>query len=680
MITNPFQPTKFEWEKEPVIWLSSRAKNFVSSIKPVYISGSRGSGKTTLLRSLSTRQIAKDDLLREQFGPRRLGWFGQYLQFNSTFQEKTDAIVLYLGEPDEESELTNKVFYTYFEISVLLQFFNDILFFQENEFLHFKSKVEKNACEELNHIFNSAGWENTKKLTNFQDSRRFLSELQGEFLKTKTEFDKKFVSKLINSFKPGDLIRFIKDFAISSIQSTNFIKGENLDFFLLIDDCEGLSDRQQIALNTYIRTTEGVAKWVICYLSDRFNTTATNIRNTSLTGDDREIIALNDMSEKDFSDFCEQVTNLRLIKFLERNGPSHISKKTGRFNFEDIFGSFSYNALIDALISDSSNRKLDEFRRLVNGTKGVLSAHIKKSLHSRFSCEVGSTPYIEHLVIEALELNLQNYALPEEQLSLMKTIDGKQAAAYIAFCANYNLKPIYAGSNYIKAISDCCIRDFLDIMAIFFKHFSRQDATTNTSKVSLGKGALRFMSGERISYQAQDRAIQEASRNKYVSLEQSRVAEPHIERIVLSIANLQRGFEHDLSDWTSIKVPTRGRFVVELPRTTDNVDPDTGVFGIGSLRDVLIRLEYDRYIKILSAVEGKKSVELRFALHRRLRPFIRCGHSGPYDPLVPISPKWLLEALNGDESFSPERWAAQKYHRISAGTKLTDVGQTELPL
>jgi hypothetical protein len=523
----------------------------------------------------------------------------------------------------------------------------------------------------------SVRWSKNKKLENFQDARRLAREFQNEFLKSGSQFDAEGAQEAINAFAPGKIIRFIKEFAVSAIQSSSF-SSEPLDFFILLDDCETLSERQQVALNTYIRRTEGVAKWVICYLSDRYNSTETTIRNTSLTADDRDIIELNEMGEKDFSEFCEQVVNLRLSKFLESLGATHVSKKSILFDLERTFGGGTpYNSLIEEIIGNSEKRSLDSFRTEVNTTKGQLVQTIKASNHSRFSCTKGQTPFIEHLVITALGLKLADYPLAEDQLSLSKTIDGKQAAAYIAFCAKFNVRPIYSGSNFIRSISDRCIRDFLDTMAVFFDQFLGAQKDFDPSRQSLIRSANSFLRDTGIPFRRQDAAIREVSRLKIQNLQQLKNSEPEIERLVLSFAKLQQKFEHDFENWAAVRSPTRGKYIVELP---DGMETSSGSYSIRSIRDVLSRLEYDRYIKIIKMTTNSQSVEIRFSLHRRMRPYLNCGHSGPYDPLVPISPSWILEALNGDERFDPEKWADDRYARLSKSQFGGTPDQSELPI
>ncbi len=676
LINNPFRPTKFEWEKRPIIWLSRRAQGLIPTIKPVYISGSRGSGKTTILRSLSSRQIATDDSLRRQHGKQRLSWYGQYLQFNSTFQEQTDGIIEAAHLSDDPTA-QSRLFTTYFELTLLSSFLNDLIHFQEIKFLHFSAVDEGRACEELASLLQMFPWTGSRNLRSFYDARRLARELQTEFLRPTWDLDRDNIRTAIGALLPGSLIKFIKDFALKSIRSKDLQDGE-IEFFILLDDCEALSSAQQIALNTYIRRTEGVAKWVVSFLSGRFNTSDTSINNTYLTEDDRDLILLNSITENEFTTLSEQVANLRLSAFLEQLPNYSKATDPKPFNIEKTFGrSEPYNDLIAQIIRNSEKKELLRFKNDVAGTKGMLLQYISSGHVEKFSCGKEQLPYIEHIVLQALDVRMEQYTSHEAQSSLAKTIDGKQAAAYIAFCARYGLKPIYCGANYIKAVSDRSIRDFLDVMAELFDVLSkpRHHHAPHAAPRALYETAHRFFSGDRISNTAQSSAILAASEAKYKNLTQLRSSEPQIERFVLSLAHLQSEIEKDHQDWYAVRTPTRGRFFVEIPIQSA---PEGSRYIGDRINDMIWRLEFDRYIKVVSHEEKSNFIEVVFTLHRRLRPHVYCGYTGPYDPLVPLQLNWLSDLLSSTELFDPERWAREKYSLLKRPNG--SVNQMTLPL
>lgn len=676
-LTNPFQPTKFEWEKRPVIWLSSRARKLITTIKPVYISGSRGSGKTTILRSLSTRQLSSDPFLRSQVGKSKLPWFGQYLQFNNTLQQKTDKLAEILSdESPSKDELVFKLFHAYFELTLLYYFLNDLIHFQDEGFLHFNARDEKSACSELSDLLASSRWAQGKSIANFQDARRLLREIQQEFLKTPGSIDVEGLKEIINAFQPGALVKFVKEKALPAIHSSEFVKGREIDFFILLDDCENLSDRQQIALNSYIRMTEGVAKWVVSFLTDRFNTTQTYLKDTTLNDDDRTPLPLNDLSESDFVELCEQVATLRLNRFVEGLRLTNLPPLPN-FKLPAAFGAFSYNTLIGEVIEQSESKKVLSFINDVVTTKGVIIKHVKKSLHERFSCDGDRRPYIEHIVINALGLQISDYSTPEHQQSLLKTIDGKQAAAYIAFCDQFNLRPMFAGSKFITAISHNCIRDYLDVMARVFDVLAT--AGYRGTAIEAHKVARRFFPTDgHIGSRTQSNAINEVSSAKVRGLEELKLSEPHVRRLVLGLCHVQQTLEHDHEEGRSIKLPVRGKFRVDIHDY--DFSARTGDFDFRGLRVALERIEYDRYIRILKTTATAKGVQIVFTLHRRLRPHFRCGLTGPYDPSLPLLPTSLLEALNGTDSFDPEAWAQRQKELMGRSGGEEDDRQGELPL
>lgn len=661
-----------------MIWLSRHARNLLSTIKPVYISGTRGSGKTTILRSLATSEIARDiDLLR-QFGSEKLSWYGQYLQFNSSLHEFTDRLSHQLADEMDDEEGILRVFSCYFELTLLLNVINDLLKLQENEFLHFKAKGERLACEELASILASVKWARGRQISDFQDAKRLIRDLQVEFLRSNSQMDIEGIRQLIDVLPQGATINYIRTFILPSLASTHFEPSKPLEFFLLLDDCESLSEEQQIALNTYIRRTEGVAKWVICYLSERYNSTQTFIRNTSLTGDDREILALDDISDDDFAGFAENVVNLRLRRHLDSLPGANKHREPAEFRFSRLFGSAeSYNQLVYLALARSQRADLENFRRKVQETKAVLSAYIRPELHSRFSCGREQMPYIEHTVIEALDIKISAYREPDRQNSLAKTIDGKQAAAYIAVCAKLKIRPVYSGENFFKAIADRCIRDFLDAMAILYEVLEDVRGEEALMLAPSSRATNRFYSSRPLSSNLQDQVLKETSGQKLQGLYQLRASEPEVVRLVQALAALQQELEHDFETWESVKKPFRGRYILELAHSAAMRSDG---YGVSDLRGIITRLEYDRYIKLASVEVTDNLTRLVFSLHRRLRPALNCGHVGPYDPPVVIPASLLLEPLNSDDSFEPGRWAQQLYDRHLRGPGSFSHLQNELPL
>ena len=660
MFNNPFQPTKYEWERRPSIWLSKHAKEMISEEKPVYVSGTRGSGKTTLLRSLSTEHLSQDPKLRNQYSGSKLGWFGQYIQFNATFEEKTGDIKDALR--DHSDDMDQRVFCTYFEVSILFQLLTDIISLQDNGFLNIGAKSERAACLEFKSALSIINGIDLVTIEDFSDVRRFARVLLGHFLKTPHDLNAEDLNNVISATPPGSLIRYIKDYVIPSIRSEHFKIGKNLDLYIMVDDCEVLTRSQQKSLNSYIRYTEGVSKWVISFLTDRYDTTSSYIRNTPLSDDDRHPLRLDELTEIDFKEFCDQVTNLRLSPYKGAHFASakpSKKKRTADFSIDKKFGEINYNERFEIAIRNSENKHITQFQTEVENVKSHLLNYVDERLWKRFHCDFGQTPYIEYAVITARQIRLQNKTF-EEQKSLIKTIAGLQGAAYIALCAKYGLRPIYAGADCARLISHRCIRDHLDFMGTLFSELL-PGSTSPVSDKQFSNVTNKFLNHQPFSISVQDRAIRETSRSKYVALENLKSSEPEIDRLVRALASLQQEFEHDTTEWRAVRRKILGKFSVPLVQAVNGgMDPKL----VEKVRLVLGRLEFDRYIKFNDTRDLDSAESVGFELHKRLRPHLRCSHTGPFERALELHPSVLVEVMRGGTEFDAKGWAKQKYQTL----------------
>src|SRR3546814_18023900 len=65
MARNPFKPTRFEHEQNPLIWVSPHVAHLEAD-KSVYVTGTRGSGKTSLLQAINWHERLNNSVLRKQ--------------------------------------------------------------------------------------------------------------------------------------------------------------------------------------------------------------------------------------------------------------------------------------------------------------------------------------------------------------------------------------------------------------------------------------------------------------------------------------------------------------------------------------------------------------------------------------------------------------------------------------
>lgn len=660
---NPFSPTKFELEKRPIIWLSKFSTDIKKDRKSIFIGGSRGSGKTTILRSLSLQTILTDDALFSQHGSKRIHWVGQYLKFNTNFQEYMDILETALFEKFDDRLLPERLFCAYLELSILKFFLDDVLKLQRDQRLHLHGATEVRACNELVHILHHCTWTSTENVSDFHDARRLIDTILEKFFEFRSDRDLDPLISFIDKFRPTSLLIFIKEHAVPAIRSSQIVNKGEIELFVLLDDCENLSSAQQIALNTYLRRTEGGVKWVVCYLNHRYNISDTTLRNTSLTTDDRNLLSLNEIDEQEFKLFCEKVTNSRIERYIEGLRHGHVSERHVPFSLATKFGEkISYNLRISSLMHQSESTGWVEFRKNVEFTKGKLNQSIKKGLQPLFGIkERGALPYVEHVVMEAFNIDPARYASENEQRSLYNTIRGKQASAYIAICAKYFASPHYAGSEYVLAVSDRCIRDYLDLMSGFFEYFSGFQTGEYNPEQQM-RAALKFLRDETFSIDLQDSIIKQHSKDKMEDLSLGRKTRIVVNNFVYCLGELQACIERDHKGWRAVREMKRGGFKIHIPSLAFEAKID-----YQDVVDLFQELEYDRYIKIHSKPNAVDEGYIYVSLHRRMRPFFRCGHLAPSGKSIELSPKRLSELFNEDSNVEARKWANSIYSTLRAG-------------
>lgn len=652
---NPFTPTKFEWESNPQIWLSPTARSISKNMKPVYISGNRGSGKTTALRSLSTKLILESEFLRNQFGIRNFYWFGLYLQFNRNLQFYTDGLASSVNASASATQpkiSDAEIFAKYFEVSLLASFLREVQELEAKSHLHTKGSGERLACKELEAIFGECNIPGVRKIDDFSDARRLCNKLLDIFLMRDFDYSAQFVRRTIQAFSIGRLIRFIKEFAIPALASQHIKSGGEVSLFILLDDCESLSLEQQIALNTYIRLTEGDAKWVVSYLSGQFNTVDTTLPNTTLTEADRQVTSLSGMSDSDFQKFCEHVADIRLHSFLDDTRARQGDRLPPSFSF-DRFGGFSYNALLEEALKGSQSSAIRRFRTDVSGTKSLLQRVLPKSSLGTFHSSDEEMPYIEHVVIKELSIKVQDFVQTDGIPSLVKQIARKQAAAVIFTCDMLNRNPIYGGKNVVSLFADTTIRDFLDLMGAMWDTVG--PARTHGASAQSMAARVRYFLNDRtlIPLSAQNLAIRRAASEKAESVEALvSSTEPHIAYFVKGIGHLTRALHSKADRPKALRVPERGIFRVNVEEVDGIVRKVTSDHGF---LDMLARMERDGFLKVVDSPKFG-SPFAKFRLHRRLCPYFECSPRGAYETVsLSVGDLHTLMSLRSEAEM--ESWA-----------------------
>jgi hypothetical protein len=307
-------------------------------------------------------------------------------------------------------------------------------------------------------------------------------------------------------------------------------------------------------------------------------------------------------------------------------------------------------------ISKSTSQSVLKFEADVQRTKDRLLNLVSKKNQVKFSIDKGAAlPFVQHATLEAYNLDLSRYISDAGQITLDNTLRGKQAFAYIAICAKYFPAPVYAGAEYVIAVSDRCIRDYLDLMGGFYDHFN-SGAQGDSSRTSLTAAAAKFWNEDFVDVSLQDRIIKHTSRKKIDNLRLSKQSRVALENFVLGFGELQGFLEKDHLDWASIKQARRGLFYIDFIKLADRTS-----LTIEEIESLFHELEYDRYIKVRPHSDESSKRGITFSLHRRLRPYFGCGHLGTYGKSIEISSFAMSEMLAADEGYVPKAWAETVY-------------------
>src|SRR3546814_7874432 len=91
MARNPFKPTRFENEQNPLICVSPHVAHLEAD-KSVYATGTRGSGKTSLLKALNWQERLNNSVLRKQIDEVIPGYISVYFRVPDYFSVAMDRV------------------------------------------------------------------------------------------------------------------------------------------------------------------------------------------------------------------------------------------------------------------------------------------------------------------------------------------------------------------------------------------------------------------------------------------------------------------------------------------------------------------------------------------------------------------------------------------------------------
>lgn len=697
---NPFLPTRFEFDRSPLLWRSPHALEIEQSDKNVYLKGSRGSGKTSLLRAINWRERLDNPSLNS--GTNDLSWpsIGLYLRLPDHMSQSMHKVPWGLiSETAEPDALAADYFLTFMEALAIDSMLDAAISLRSRRITKFSGRDEEELVKTVfSEAPNLRNFQSLSGLSGLSCLQHVFKQLHRSMTTAATRGHIPEILKELPKGIPGTLLHIIADHLIRILALPSPSVDQN--FMICVDDCETLRPEQRKALNTLVRSSRSPVLWAISFVSSHYETNSTMINDQSLSGDDRTVIDFNTISHADFGSLCEEVVKLRL-KYSYKKGhsllPGFDSALTAPNTLHALIGDLRANELFAIATANRSNVNLkkieDSGRRLRDAALKSEDPKWKKFLQIR----AGETSAFVELENRTKKTDEKLEVLPFWQAYVLEHHLGhkdfdkfiydnkgnirdveqplrrKQAAALLMMFKESRLqRPFYASKFAVISMSDRCIRDFLEIMAEIHS-IAEKPKNRNGKKSPIFRPIVR--------YNAQANATYNSSKNKWISIAQNRAlgldknVAVEVALLVDGLARLTSLLHIDPEGVRGLSAPERGIFVL------DTTTPITGLPGDPkAIRDFLdevvnrasmdgfLRSPREQSIGTQSTKIDGSSTKRRFQVHCRFSAYFEFSYRGSYSEVL-LDPRDVAFLILNGENIDPADWAQNVYKAISSGSK-----------
>jgi hypothetical protein len=594
---SPFTLARFEYEQEHLYFLQKRLFGRLELRKPIYLVGSRGTGKTTLLKALSWSERLSNTSLARQVKRSGCSYIGIYLKLPEIQLGLISRWAAAAGE-----DVHANVFAHYLDLVWLEELLRAV------SELAVVGQVSVSASQErkcIESIFSQCESLFLDSDLRPQTLREFSSVLRRR--REDIEMSASTGSPPVIAVERLRLISHVGDFGRKVAEHLGQLCGaaaapddaaSHLIFKICMDEGECLSEFQQRVVNTMLRLSRTPLFFVVSFVSHPIDPTTTLISGLSLQQADRELVLLDDLTEKEFRQLVEGVASVRV---------QHVSgDSTARFDTTRTLGAIDINGLLlgilresvspsaRALLADAENGEADATSR----TKGTSSTRGSEST---------APPIYQTYLMRKLNFSIAKTVADarwKRRKQYSAELRKRFVAAYLSICADIGVEPRYASADVVLQTSDNCVRDFLGQLDEIF-----QEADL----------PLRRFLEQQIDERVQDRAVKAASRKKYESLPLFGVNSPAETRaLVDGLSKLTALLQSRSQSNRHLRSSERGLFVVEFG------DPPQAAaqYLLQSLREAaeagFLRLQ------------GASINPLSFRVHTSLAPMYGFSYRGAY--------------------------------------------------
>ncbi len=667
---NPFRPTRFEHDEHPLIWLSPRVKQ-LEGLKSIYIAGTRGSGKTSLLKSINWRERLYNRTLADQAQESQNDYIAVYFRLPDYVAGAIGAVrwdEVFPHAPDP-------MFVEFDYFSKLIEIISAQLLCEAYSHLRSAGRFSYTVQSEFDFVSRVAAEHSTMlsgmpPKSGLDDLALAFKRLQRELNLSFTRGTIKQTQSAVPTTNPGEFLkRFASDLKLLACGEGYVSCPPNFHIKICIDDCEALLPRQQQFLNSLVRLSSSPLFWIVSYVSSDYDSTRTIIHNQSLTDADRAQINLNDDQEADFYRLCQEVSLLRLYYsipslYLHREFPSDSSNL---FSLTEAYGTSNANTLLLETMKGTLSPRFAELLGRAYKNTQVLAAVTPSRV----------PPVWETYIIDRLGLQPDHQGARARNFAAY--LRRKQRAALLNICSDYRIANVpYAGAGTIIAMSDMCVRDFLEMSADILDRAIEKEELSSAADLVSRRTPL--------SLTTQREGIFRASRSKFDGIknnvESDRV---EVSRVIECLGMLCARLQSDHRTTDSLSTPERGIFVFDLDQIVGSsrsaiTDRRNLVSRILSrcASDGLLRADLVRKSSIkrasIDSKDGKAS-KSAYRLHRRFASYFKFSPRGPYEP-VSVPMEEFADLCEKAIVMDAQEWVERAYLKVSSQS----INQNSLPL
>lgn len=684
LIPNPFADIRVEGTVGPRMLTRHYAVQQLEDARNSLVIGTRGSGKTSALLCLDWKERATNVSLIKELLNEPLQFVSVYSKLHDHISASVDLIPWETIVSDALHETVSFDFFSaLIELLVAEQLLHSIMDMRGDAIVNYEFDDERVASSSIYDVAKNSRLAIPKEP--FPDLAACWTWLLNYHIELHHLGSRHHLQKaldLLPASQPGRFLnRVVKILhrLLTSPNSNNQLP-EKFHFKICFDEAETLSPRQQIYLNTILRSSEAPLFWVIATVDRGFETTETLNRGQSITSADRRVIYLDGPEADDvFLNFAQRIVSLRIRNEL---GCFKSTKRTQydevRVDFRRLLDNFSVNTAIARLIGPRKSRYSERLRSWATEFDSIVYGPKGKS--RREGAEKRQSYYQAFLLKKLFPNRRLSDVLPNDKNELanrLSNLRGKQYGALLCIVreGHFGYVP-YFGAECLLNLADGNIRELLEIVGSLF----------DAAVTEYGEEAVSIFAGlnsaGRISWSNQRKAFEQASHAKL-----NGIANRHAEiggsvtRLVYGLGQLTYLLQTDIGQLRALRSSAeRGIFEIFLeeihqPRNQPNL---TREIVIQRTREVLDRCIEDSLLKEATqgprkAPAGESRNHYQIRLHQRFAPFFKTSIRGAYvsqkisadlvaslctDAFASDTQQWAdraFEILNGDASSSKQK-------------------------